>query len=172
MITPDVADALNIHMGREFGAHFQYLSLSGWFDQEGLPELAGFFATQAAEEHMHAMKFWRYIQDAGATLAVPGVDAPRAGFASADDAVSAALEWEIAVTRHIDDLVGLARANSDYATETFLHWFVTEQVEEVATMTQLQQVVRRAGESNLLQVEDYVARKLARGDGGEAPAGE
>ena len=78
MITQDVADALNVHMGREFGAHFQYLSLSGWFDQEGLPELAGFFAAQAAEEHMHAMKFWRYIQDAGATLAVPGVEAPQA----------------------------------------------------------------------------------------------
>lgn len=170
MITPDVADALNIHMGREFGAHFQYLSLSGWFDGEGLPELAGFFATQAAEEHMHAMKFWRYVQDAGATLAIPGVDAPRAGFTSADDAVSAALEWEIAVTRHIDDLVGLSRQHNDYATETFLHWFVTEQVEEVATMTQLQQVVRRAGEANLLLVEDYVARKLARGGGAEAGA--
>lgn len=173
MITQDVGDALNAHMGREFGAHFQYLSLSGWFDQEGLPELAGFFATQASEEHMHAMKFWRYIQDAGATLAVPGAEPPRASFTSADDAVSAALEWEIAVTRHIDALVGLARDHGDYATETFLHWFVTEQVEEVATMTQLQQVVRRAGEANLLLVEDYVARKLARGSGGaEAAAGE
>ena len=172
MATQDVADALNVHMGREFGAHFQYLALSGWFDQEGLPELAGFFATQAAEEHMHAMKFWRYIQDAGATLAVPGVEAPRAAFTGADDAVSAALEWEIAVTRQIDGLVGLARDHNDYATETFLHWFVTEQVEEVATMTQLQQVVRRAGEANLLLVEDYVARKLARSGGAEATAGE
>lgn len=172
MITQDVADALNVHMGREFGAHFQYLSLSGWFDQEGLPELAGFFATQASEEHIHAMKFWRYIQDAGATLAIPAVDAPRLGFATAEDAVTAALDWEIAVTRHIDELVRLAREHHDYATETFLHWFVTEQVEEVSTMTQLQQVVRRAGEANLLLVEDYVARKLARGGGPEAAAGE
>lgn len=168
MITQDVADALNVHMGREFGAHFQYLALSGWFDGEGLPELAGFFATQASEEHMHAMKFWRYVQDAGATLAIPAVEAPRAAFATADDAVTAALEWEIAVTKHIDDLVRLAREHNDYATETFLHWFVTEQVEEVATMSQLQQVVRRAGDANLLLVEDYVARKLA---GGGGPAG-
>ena len=93
-------------------------------------------------------------------------------FTTADDAVTAAVEWEVAVTRHIDDLVGLARQHSDYATETFLHWFVTEQVEEVATMTQLQQVVRRAGEANLLLVEDYVARKLARRrrPGGLTPA--
>ena len=171
MITPDVADELNAHMSREFGAHFQYLSLSGWFDREGLPELAEFFATQASEEHMHAMKFWRYIQDVGATLAVPGVETPRATFTNADDAVSAALDWEIAVTGHIDRLVGLAREHGDYATETFLHWFVTEQVEEVATMTQLQQVVRRAGEANLLLVEDYVARKLARSGVAEATGG-
>lgn len=172
MITQDVADALNGHMGREFGAHFQYLALSGWFDQEGLPELAGFFATQASEEHMHAMKFWRYIQDSGATLAIPAVEAPRAGFANVEDAVSAALDWEIAVTRRIDELVRLAREHHDYATETFLHWFVTEQVEEVATMTQLQQVVRRAGDANLLQVEDYVARRLARVSGTDQTTAE
>lgn len=170
----DVADALNAHMGREFGAHFQYLSLSGWFDGQGLQELAGFFEAQASEEHMHAMKFWRYIQDAGAALAIPTVDAPRATFNSADEAVTAAVDWEVTVTGHIDDLVTLSRQHTDYATEAFLQWFVTEQVEEVATMTQLQQVVRRAGEPGLLLVEDYVSRRLAAGDGpaaAEAAAG-
>ncbi len=162
-IPTDVADALNVHMGREFAAHFQYLALSAWFDEQGLPELSGFFARQAAEEHAHAMRFWRYIQDAGAHVAIPGVDAPPSGFESADDAVSAALEWELAVTRHIDALVALARSRDDYATEAFLQWFVTEQVEEVATMSQLRQVVRRAGEANMLLVEGYVGRTLAGG---------
>ena len=163
LIQQEVADALNVHMGREFSAHFQYLSLSAWFDEQGLPELAGFFETQAAEEHVHAMKFWRYIQDAGAAMEIPSVERPRSRFETADDAVSAAVGWEVTVTKHIDDLVGLARHHSDYATEAFLQWFVTEQVEEIATMSQLQQVVRRAGEANLLLVEDYVARKLAAG---------
>lgn len=168
LIQQAVADALNVHMGREFGAHFQYLSLSAWFDEQGLPELAGFFEVQASEEHVHAMKFWRYIQDAGASMDIPAVDKPPSRFESADDAVTAAVDWEVTVTRHIDDLVSLARQHSDYATEAFLQWFVTEQVEEVATMTQLQQVVRRAGESNLLLVEDYVSRKLAASGGPEA----
>ncbi len=163
MLRDDVADALNIHMGREFGAHFQYLAMSAWFDGEGLPELAGFFARQADEEHVHAMKFWRYIQDAGAPMAIPAIEAPTGTFATAEEATAAAIDWEIRVTRHIDDLVRLAREHNDYATEAFLQWFVTEQVEEVATMTQLTQVVRRAGEANLLQVEDYVARNLGAG---------
>jgi len=170
LIQQEVADALNVHMGREFGAHFQYLSLSAYFDEQGLPELAGFFEAQAREEHMHAMKFWRYIQDAGASMAIPAVDAPRATFADSEDAVTSAVEWEVAVTHNIDDLVTLARKHTDYATEAFLQWFVTEQVEEVATMNQLQQVIRRAGEANLLLVEDYVARKLAAGGGPEPAA--
>jgi len=171
MIQQEVAEALNAHMGREFGAHFQYLSLSAWFDEQGLPELAGFFETQASEEHLHAMKFWRYIQDAGAAMEIPAVEKPRSRFETADDAVTAAVEWEVSVTRDIDGLVGLAREHSDYATEAFLQWFVTEQGEEIATMTQLRQVVHRAGEANLLLVEDYVARKLAAAGGPEASAG-
>lgn len=154
-----VEAALNAQMGREFEAHMQYLAISSWFDGEGLPELTRFFATQAEEEHAHAMKFLDYIQDAGGTVAIPAVPAPRGHFESAHDAVRAALDSEEDVTKRIDELVDVARAGSDHATEVFLQWFVTEQVEEVATMTELLQIVRRAGEPGLLLVEDYVARK-------------
>ena len=162
MLAPEMAAALNAHMGREFSAHFQYLSVASYFDGEGLPELAAFFFAQANEEHMHAMKFLRYVLDAGAEVAIPAIDAPSAACADADDAVSRAVAWELAVTAQINDLVHLAAEHRDIATQAFLQWFVTEQVEEVATMTELRQVVRRAGEPNLLLVEDYVVRKAAR----------
>jgi len=163
VLNDTVAAALNTHMGREFSAHFQYLSLASWFDDQGLPELSAFFFAQAAEEHVHAMKFLTFIADAGGRVEVPAVPAPPAAYESAEDAVGQALSWEVAVTRHIDDLVDLARAQHDHATEAFLQWFVTEQVEEVKTMTELLQVVRRAGEANLLLVEAHVARQSARG---------
>lgn len=152
-----VADALNAQLGRELEAHLQYLSLSSWFGAQGLPRLAGFFRAQAAEEHEHAMRFLDYLQDAG-TVAIPAVAAPRHAFASAEDAVALALEWEGEVTRSIHDLADLAAAERDHATRVFLDWFVTEQVEEVATMTELLQIVRRAGEGGLLFVEEHVAR--------------
>ena len=164
-----VAEALNAQMGRELEAHLQYLSVSSWFDAEGLPELHRFFAAQAAEEHAHAMKFLTYIQDAGGRVAIPGLAAPKADFESAEDAVQASLDWEVSVTGHINDLVNLAIGHKDHATQAFLQWFVTEQVEEVATMTELLQVTRRAGEANLLLLEDYVARSAATpgSDGGQ-----
>lgn len=162
-----VVDALNAQMGRELEAHLQYLSVSSWFDSEGLPELTGFFSAQAAEEHSHAMKFLAYIQDVGGAVAIPSLNAPKAGFESAEEAVSLSLDWENSVTAHINAAVDLALEKNDHATQVFLQWFVTEQVEEVKTMSELLQIVRRAGEANLLLVEEYVARLGANG-GAEA----
>lgn len=153
-----VIDALNIHMGREFEAHLQYLSVSSWFDSEGLPELTAFFAAQAEEEHVHAMKFLHYVQDVGGPVVIPSLAAPKPSFESAEEAVAGCLEWEVSITGHIDRVLDLAIAEKDHATQVFLQWFVTEQVEEVATMGELLQVTRRAGEANLLLLEDYVAR--------------
>ena len=160
-----VVDALNAQMGREFEAHLQYLEVSSWFDAEGLPELTAFFANQAAEEHEHAMKFLTFIQDVGGAVAIPSITAPKATFENAEEAVALSLDWENSVTAHIDAATDLAIEKNDHATQVFLQWFVTEQVEEVKTMSELLQVVRRAGETNLLLVEDYVARLGRSGEG-------
>ena len=161
-----VVDALNAQMGRELEAHLQYLAVSSWFDAEGLPELTRFFADQAAEEHQHAMKFLAFIQDVGGSVAIPSLNGPKATFESAEEAVALSLDWENSVTAHIDAAMDLAVEKNDHATQVFLQWFVTEQVEEVKTMSELLQIVRRAGDRNLLLVEDYVARSAGAGGGG------
>lgn len=160
-VAKNVIDALNAQMGRELEAHLQYLSISSWFDSEGLPELTKFFAAQAAEEHAHAMRFLTYIQDVGGPVEIPALAAPKPTFESAEEAVAASLAWENEVTAHIHALADLAVAASDHATQVFLQWFVTEQVEEVSTMSELLQVTKRAGEANLLLLDDYVARSVA-----------
>jgi bacterioferritin B len=159
-----VLDALNAQLGRELEAHVQYLAVSSWFDGEGLPELTRFFATQAAEEHEHAMKFLDFIQDVGGPVRIPGIPAPKAEFESTEDAVAACLDSEKDVTASIHAIVELADQARDHATKVFLHWFVSEQVEEVKTMEELLQVTRRAGEANLLLVEDYVARSTVHAE--------
>ena len=157
-VAQDVIESLNAQLGKELEAHLQYLAISSWFDSEGLPELTGFFARQAAEEHVHAMKFLAYIQDVGGPVVIPALAAPKPSFESAEEAVAASLDWEKEVTASIDTIMDQAIATRDHATQEFLQWFVTEQVEEVSTMSELLQVTRRAGERNLLLVEDYVAR--------------
>ena len=157
-VEQSVIDALNVHMGREFEAHLQYLSVSSWFDGEGLPELTKLFSAQAAEEHVHAMKFLTYVQDVGGPVVIPALVAPKPAFESAEEAVAGCLEAEERITGQIHALLDMAIARNDHATQAFLQWFVTEQVEEVATMSELLQVTRRAGEANLLLLEDYAAR--------------
>lgn len=160
-----ISSGLNAQLGRELEAHLQYLSVASWFAAEGLPQLAGFFTEQAEEEHEHAMRFLRYLQDAG-QVAIPAVAAPRADFESAEEAVGLALAWEEDVTRHIHALTDLAVVERDHATRVFLDWFVSEQVEETATIGELLQVVRRAGENGLLLVEEHVARRAPGADAG------
>ncbi|HEX6305485.1 MAG TPA: ferritin-like domain-containing protein, partial [Anaerolineales bacterium] len=106
---------------------------------------------------MHAMKFVKYLIDAGGQVRVPGVEEPKYDFASAEEAAQAALAWEEEVTAQINGLMDMAISQNDHIAQDFLRWFVTEQLEEVSTMTTLLNVIRRAG-TNILWVEDYLAR--------------
>lgn len=149
--------ALNEQIGHELAAEHQYIAIAAHFDGEALPMLAKLFYEQAEEEREHAMKFVRFLVDIDAAVEVPEVPAPKASFKTAEEAVEHALESEKKVTRQIDDLVERARSEKSNAALRFLDWFVTEQVEEVSKMSGLLDVVRRAGEERILQVEDHLA---------------
>jgi len=153
--------AINEQIGREFAASLEYVSIASSFASEGLAELAKHFYRQAGEERDHAMRFVKYVVDAGGKVAIPAIPAPKSTFASAEEAVKNSLGWEVTVTKHINALVDLAIHESDHTTQNFLQWFVSEQLEEVSSMETLLSVVRRVGESGLLTVEAMLARKGA-----------
>lgn len=157
LISKALEEAFNVQVGREFGAGLQYVNIAAYFDADDLPELAAFFYRQSEEERMHAMKFVKYLIDAGGQVRVPGVEEPKYEFASAEEAAQAALAWEEEVTAQINGLMDMAISQNDHIAQDFLRWFVTEQLEEVSTMTTLLNVIRRAG-TNILWVEDYLAR--------------
>jgi ferritin len=149
----------NQQIGNEMGASMQYIALASYFDSETLPELAKFFYRQSEEERTHAMRFVKFINDVGGKVEIPALPAPQSDYASADEAVAKALEWEEEVTRQIYDLVEIARADRNYVAVRFLDWFVEEQLEEVTSMNDLLAVIRRAGPDRLLFVEEYLSRQ-------------
>lgn len=157
LISKELESGMNAQVGHEFGASMQYVNIATYFDADDLPQLAAFFYRQAEEEKMHAMKFVHYIVEAGGQVRVPAIEEARYDFKSAKEAVQAALDWELEVTRQINDLMDLAIKQSDHIGQDFLRWFVSEQLEEVSTMDTLLSVVDRAGD-NLLWVEDFLAR--------------
>jgi ferritin len=159
--------ALNEQVGREFAASQQYVAIAAYYDSETLSQLAGHFYRQAVEERNHAMMIVQYLLDADEQVAIPGVEAPRSEFADPVAPVELALEQEKQVTAQIVELAKLAREEDDLVGEQFLNWFLEEQREEVSSMSDLLNVVRRAGETNILLVEDYLAR--SGGDEGGGP---
>lgn len=158
-----IVDALNVQIGRELGASHQYIAIASYFDHENLEQLSQFFLRQADEEREHAMKFVKFVLDVDGRIELPEVAAPRSDFGSAREAVAAAYDWEKEVTEQIYELVELSQAECNHITSRFLDWFVDEQLEEVTLMGNLLGVVERAGEGNLLYVEDYLLRHGVEG---------
>ena len=163
-------EALNEQIGREYAASQQYVAIAVYYDSETLPALAAHFYRQALEERNHAMMIVQYLLDAGERVEIPGVEAPQTAFADAVAPVALALAQERRVTEQIVALAALAREEQDLVGEQFLHWFLSEQREEVASMSSLLTLVERASASNLLLVEDYLARNAIGEDGPEASA--
>lgn len=160
LISKTMNEAINEQIGNEFCTSLQYIALAAHFDCEDLPELAGHFYKQAEEERDHAMRFIKFAVDAGGRIEIPQIAQPQSSFSSAHEAVEKALNGEIAVTKQINGLLELAIKESDHITHNILQWFVTEQLEEVSSMQTLLSIVRRAGENNLLMVEEYLARNV------------
>lgn len=158
LLKQSVVDALNDQVVEEFTASNQYVAISLYFQAETLPELANFFHIQALEEYGHAMKLLNYVTEAGAKAVVPATKEVKNHFETAEEAVELALNQELKVTGQINNLVDLAQKENDHLTRQFLQWFVAEQLEEVSSMTGLLNVVRRAGKTNLLLVEDFLSR--------------
>jgi len=152
------AVALNEQIANEFAASQQYVAAAVYYDAETLPRLAAFFYRQALEEREHAMMMIRYLLDVGEEVRIPDVNAQQTSYADSSAPVRMALQQEQRVSDEIFALFELARELKDYRAEQFLQWFVKEQVEEVALMGDLLNVVERSRE-NLLLAEDYIARE-------------
>jgi bacterioferritin B len=145
-------------IGHEFGASQQYVAIAVWFDQQALPRLAAHFYAQALEERNHAMMVVQYLMDRDAPVTIPGVPAVRNDFTTIDEPIELALAQERTVTEQFEALIRTARDDGDYLGEQFTHWFLKEQVEEVASMSTLLQTARRCLDNPLL-MEDYLARE-------------
>ena len=167
MPDPAFVDRLNEQIGNEFAASQQYVAAAVYYDGETLPRLAGFFYRQAIEERNHAMMMVQYLLDADAQPVIPGSQAPRGTFADIVEPVSVALEQEKRVSEQINGLAKVARDHGDLSSEQFMQWFIKEQVEEVATMSDLLRVVQRSRDDPMA-IEDFLVREHA-GEAAEDP---
>lgn len=159
MISNPMAVAINDQINREFYSAYLYLGLSAQAETMNLKGTAAWFLAKHGEELAHAMKMYRYLIDQDAPVTLSAVVAPE----SVGDGVLAIFEGTLAherqVTRSINDLVDHALTEKDHATHIFLHWFVTEQIEEEATVNDIIGRLRVFGDQGygLLMIDNELA---------------
>ena len=130
MIGRKIEEALNAQLNAEFYSAYLYLSMAGYFESINLKGFANWMRVQIQEEQFHAMKLYDYIFERGGKVNLSQIDAPPRDWDCPLAVFNATLTHEQKVTGLINDLVSLARTEKDYAAETYLQWYVKEQVEE------------------------------------------
>jgi ferritin len=159
LISKELNAAFNEEIGLELFASNQYLNMAAYLEGLPLKKLGGLFAKQSDEERGHALKFVKYLNDVGGTVVIPVIPAPTSTYASVEEVIQESLKWETEVTSRINAMMTLAVQQKDYAAQDFLRWFVTEQIEEMATFDNLLKVVKAAGERSLIMVEAYLVHQ-------------
>jgi len=135
MLTKKMEDELNDQIVREMFSSNLYLSMSSYFESINLRGFANWMRIQAQEEFAHTMKFYEYILDRGGRAIIGQIEAPHNQWENVLDVYSEVLDHERAVTASINNLVKIAREENDFATDNFLQWYVAEQVEEEANVS-------------------------------------
>ena len=130
-------DALNEQIKNEFYSAYMYLAMSAYLADLGLPGFASWMRIQAQEEVTHANKMYDYVLSRGGKIVLKAIDAPPKAWKSPLDVMQAAFAHEQFVTRCINELSDLAVKEKDHASQIFLSWYVTEQVEEEENFTDL-----------------------------------
>ena len=146
MISKKMQQALNDQLNAELYAYYTYLSMSAYFEDHNLRGFAAWMRTHSDEEMVHAMKFYDFINERRGRVQLRAIEAPKTDWQSALEAFEDALKHEQHVTALINKLVDLSTEESDYATHSFLQWFVDEQVEEEAVVDDDIQDLKRVGD--------------------------
>lgn len=139
-----IQDAINEQIKNELYSAYIYLSMSAYFESADLPGMARWMRRQAEEEVEHAMKFFAYLNERGGRVALHAIEKPQFDWESPLAAFRNALEHERLVTGMIHSLYDLSVAENDYPTQTMLHWFIDEQVEEEASAGEIVASLERA----------------------------
>jgi ferritin len=147
MLDVKMEKALNDQIVAEMYSAYLYLSMAAYFDGEGLSGFARWMRAQFGEEQGHALKMFAYVGERGGRVRLGAINAPPSDWSSPLEVFEQTLAHEQMVTGLINKLVDLALELSDHATDNFLRWFVTEQVEEEDTADSIRQQLKLIGDN-------------------------
>lgn len=161
MLSAKLQKELNKQMNSEFFAEYEYLSMAAYFHATNLDGIANYFHVQAQEEHFHAMKIFHFMLDKGGKVELQQIAKPDVTFKSPLSVFETALGHEQKVTKSINELMDVAIKENDHAVNSFLKWYVDEQVEEESSANKAlgkMQIVGGKGEGLLFLDQEFGQR--------------
>ena len=148
MLNKELLNALNEQMNHEFFAAPAYMAMAAYCDKESYEGFANFYIQQAKEERFHGKKIYDYINDRGEHAVFSAISAPKSEFKSILETFEDGLTQEQDVTRRFYNLSDIANKDKDYATISFLNWFLDEQVEEESMFETHIDYLKRIGDDH------------------------
>ncbi len=140
-----IQNAINDQINKEIYSAYLYLSMAAYFDKQSLTGFSNWMKIQNQEEMFHAMKFYDYLCERNGTVELQAIQAPTINFESPLKVFEETLEHEKIVTKSINDLYELAIKEKDYAFQSFLQWYIDEQVEEESSASEIIDKINLAG---------------------------
>lgn len=149
MLPKKVEDILNVQVDKEGYSSHLYLSMAVWAETEGLGGIADWLYAQAEEERIHMLKLVRYINERDGKAAIIAVKEPPIEFGTVREMFDKVLEHEQFISGSINEIVQVCIDENDHTTNNWIQWFVTEQIEEEASVKALIDKLKLVGEHNM-----------------------
>jgi ferritin len=161
MISKPLQDRLNEQINFELFSAYLYLSMSAHFEAQNLPGFANWMRVQYQEETGHAMKLYKYVFDRSGVVTLKAIAQPATKFKTPVEIFKQVLEHEQKVTSLINKLYELSVKEKDYAAQSFLQWFINEQVEEEKNASEIVESMKRieAHETAVLQLDHQLGKR-------------
>ena len=163
MLKETIQKMLNQQLNAELYSSYEYLAMSAYFESENLSGFSRWMRVQSQEEYGHAMKFYNYLLEAQGKIVFTQIESPKVGWHSAEEVFKDTFKHEQKVTESIYKLVDQSISEKDHATNIFLQWFVTEQVEEESSAQKILDKIKLIGDnkSGLLFLDHELGQRAA-----------
>lgn len=162
MISKKMSKALNAQLNWEVYSSYVYAAMASWFKTQNLNGFSNWMDIQVKEELDHAGIFYEFLHDLGADVEFDAIPKPKNKWKNSKEVFEESLHHEQGVTKRINNLIDLALADRDHATNARLQWFISEQVEEEANVQAILQQLELVKDSPdaLLMLDRELAQRV------------
>lgn len=167
MLTKNVEEILVKQIQKEAYSSFLYLAMASWAEAEGIQGTSEWLYQQAEEEKMHMLKFIHYVNERGGKAIVPAIQQPPTDFDSVRHLFDEVLKHEEYITASINEIVAVCIAEKDFTTQNWVQWFVTEQIEEEASVRAIKDKLKLLGDGNLYLFDKDILAMRKKSGGNE-----